>query len=319
MFGKVGYKWQVDWWSLGVVFYEILYGKRPFRGGNQDETAAEICTGELIIPEINLYTLEPLIVDPHCVDLITRMLERDVSARICCGESRFEEFKNHPYYEHVDWELLEGKLIDPPFIPEANKDNFDISHDLEELLLDDNPLRYKGPDGGEGDDEDDSAESGGPVPQRERLNRSETGEKEPAEGKCASEKSHHSELRFHPLDYDPYLQALQRNESPYEKGRLVTPAERIDMELTYIKANFTDYNVERDGRMKPIPSFDRLDDNLARSFSHLDSATSTIPKSSSYSSKRGSGGSPSTRGAGGSSSGSQSKRGSIFKAFKGMR
>lgn len=47
---KHGYRNEVDWWSMGVVLYELLFGKRPFRGKNAKEVASRICKSPLQFP-----------------------------------------------------------------------------------------------------------------------------------------------------------------------------------------------------------------------------------------------------------------------------
>lgn len=47
MIQKLGYREEVDWWSLGVVAFELLYGKRPFRGRTTKELAARIVKSPL--------------------------------------------------------------------------------------------------------------------------------------------------------------------------------------------------------------------------------------------------------------------------------
>uniref|UniRef100_A0A0W0FZC0 Agc yank protein kinase n=1 Tax=Moniliophthora roreri TaxID=221103 RepID=A0A0W0FZC0_MONRR len=73
------------------------------------------------------------------------LLERDTSKRLGCapnGEG-FQELKNHPWFKSIDWDTLETKEQTPPFVPDSKKANFDASHELEELLLEDNPLKAK--------------------------------------------------------------------------------------------------------------------------------------------------------------------------------
>jgi serine/threonine kinase 32 len=48
---KNGYSWQVDWWSLGVTAYELLFHKRPFEGRNAEKTTQSILEDILTFPE----------------------------------------------------------------------------------------------------------------------------------------------------------------------------------------------------------------------------------------------------------------------------
>ncbi|KAG9312876.1 kinase-like domain-containing protein [Chiua virens] len=124
---KRGYTYTIDWWSLGVCAYELLFGRRPFRGktNNFPEDAEKRCSRPGL-------------------QVIKGFLERDPAKRLACklGEG-FDELKNHPWFQSIDWQTLESKELPPPFTPDSKKANFDASHELEELLLEDNPLKAK--------------------------------------------------------------------------------------------------------------------------------------------------------------------------------
>ncbi|KAJ1558286.1 hypothetical protein HK096_002505, partial [Nowakowskiella sp. JEL0078] len=142
VFKNKGYLWQVDWWSLGVVLYECIYGKRPFRGGSSESITHAILHSDLIIPAVNLATKQQCQVSPDCISFLRSLLQRDVSQRLGCTPSGFDEFMAHPWFSGWDWDATEKKMLSPLFVPAANQANFDATHDLEELLLDENPLTY---------------------------------------------------------------------------------------------------------------------------------------------------------------------------------
>jgi serine/threonine kinase 32 len=77
--------------------------------------------------------------------LLKGLLDRDPHRRVGCkgnGEG-FQELQRLPWFQSIDWETLESKQQTPPFMPDTKKANFDASHELEELLLEDNPLKAK--------------------------------------------------------------------------------------------------------------------------------------------------------------------------------
>ena len=130
-----GYSCEVDWWSLGVVFYECIYNKRPFEGHNHEQLGQKILKGEPAYPQTN-----PPISMP-CLHAISSLLERDRRQRI--GAIGFETFVDNPFFRAIDFEALERKEIEPVFLPSTEKTNFDATYDLEELLLEEAPLEAR--------------------------------------------------------------------------------------------------------------------------------------------------------------------------------
>ncbi|PKA66673.1 Serine/threonine-protein kinase OXI1 [Apostasia shenzhenica] len=98
-----GHDFAVDWWCLGVMLYEMLYGRTPFRGQNRKETFYRILTKtpELVGESTALR------------DLIGRLLEKDPKRRIAG-----EEIRRHEFFRGVDWESV-VYVARPPFIPAA--------------------------------------------------------------------------------------------------------------------------------------------------------------------------------------------------------
>jgi serine/threonine kinase 32 len=130
-----GYSCEVDWWSLGVLFYECIYNKRPFEASSHDSLAQKISKGEPTYP----VTSPP--VSMPCLHAISSLLEKDRSKRI--GAISFESFMDNPFFRPLDFVALEAKEIDPVFIPSSDKTNFDATYDLEELLLEEAPLEAR--------------------------------------------------------------------------------------------------------------------------------------------------------------------------------
>jgi len=136
---KRGYTYTIDWWSLGVCAYELLFGRRPFRGKTNSDLTHAISKDNLRFPED---------AEKKCsragLQVIKGFLERDPSKRLACKSSEsFDEIRHHAWFQPIDWQALENKEVPPPFTPDSKKANFDASHELEELLLEDNPLKAK--------------------------------------------------------------------------------------------------------------------------------------------------------------------------------
>ncbi|RZB74459.1 serine/threonine-protein kinase UCNL-like [Glycine soja] len=100
-----GHEFAVDWWALGILIYEMLYGTTPFKGKNRKETFR------------NVITKPPVFVGKRTAltDLIEKLLEKDPTKRL--GYTRGAvEIKEHEFFRGVRWELL-TEVVRPPFIP----------------------------------------------------------------------------------------------------------------------------------------------------------------------------------------------------------
>ncbi|KAF8313647.1 kinase-like protein [Clavulina sp. PMI_390] len=139
---KKGYVWTIDWWSLGVCAYELMFGRRPFRGKTNSDLTHSITRESVRYPET---------AEEKCsregLHAIASFLDRDITRRLGCRggspQSGFEELKRHPWFRTIDWDTLDDMNFEPPFVPDAKKANFDATHELEELLLEDNPLKAR--------------------------------------------------------------------------------------------------------------------------------------------------------------------------------
>ncbi|KAL1917445.1 uncharacterized protein VTP21DRAFT_3838 [Calcarisporiella thermophila] len=139
VFHGKGYGSHVDWWSLGVLFYECMYGKRPFEYENMDDFRKAITMSDIIYPPRN----PPI--SPECLSAMQGFLERVPQNRLGAAPPgkeniAFHNLTQHPFFQTIDFHLLESKLIPPPFRPPSERANYDATYDLEELLLEDRPL-----------------------------------------------------------------------------------------------------------------------------------------------------------------------------------
>ncbi|KAK0629186.1 kinase-like domain-containing protein [Bombardia bombarda] len=129
-----GYDVRADWWSLGVLFYECIYNKRPFEGNSESSLSNVIQAANPKYPITN----PP--VSLLCLYAIQDALQINPDKRL---GSTWESFIHHDFFSPIDFEALERKEIDPVFIPSSEKTNFDATYDLEELLLEEAPLEAR--------------------------------------------------------------------------------------------------------------------------------------------------------------------------------
>ncbi|KAI1343035.1 kinase-like domain-containing protein [Xylariaceae sp. FL0016] len=134
VYGGKGYDVRADWWSLGVLFYECIYNKRPFEGNSESTLTNVILAANPKFPRT-----QPPVSFP-CENAIKHALEPDPNQRL---GATWNSFIDEPFFQRIDFIALERKEIEPEFVPSADKTNFDATYDLEELLLEEAPLEAR--------------------------------------------------------------------------------------------------------------------------------------------------------------------------------
>ena len=91
-----GYDASVDWFSFGILLFELLCGKNPFKGENQeptsqDEVPAKI--GEILEREEEILRGHENTFPPEAYDLLEKLLRYDPEYRIGCRDLGVQEIK----------------------------------------------------------------------------------------------------------------------------------------------------------------------------------------------------------------------------------
>ena len=98
----------VDWWSLGILAFEMLAGYPPFYDDNNYVIYEKILKGIYLFPSY---------VDESSRDFIRRLLLADVSKRLGNTSEGLYEIKMHEFFCDIDWKMLAEKRISPPIRP----------------------------------------------------------------------------------------------------------------------------------------------------------------------------------------------------------
>jgi serine/threonine protein kinase len=113
-----------DFFSIGVITYELIFGKRPFVGNNKKEIADNMINSKINLNANNL----PPNFSIDIADFINGLLKRKNNQRL--GYRGIDEIKNHTWLDDVDWIGIECKNLDInqiPLIPTSIENNFNIS------------------------------------------------------------------------------------------------------------------------------------------------------------------------------------------------
>ncbi|CAF1123639.1 unnamed protein product, partial [Brachionus calyciflorus] len=93
---KKPYTRAIDWWCLGCVIYEMLYGLPPFYSRNTTEMYSNISNEQLRLnPEV--------FVSDYAKNIMKQLLQKEQFRRLGSSEADFEEIQDHPFFGDIDW------------------------------------------------------------------------------------------------------------------------------------------------------------------------------------------------------------------------
>jgi len=104
-----GHSASVDWWTLGILLYEMLYGATPFRGNTRDATFTNISTQQIRFPQHRRGGISK-----ECKHLLKTLLNRDSKKRLGAHGGAVD-VKDHPFFKGVKWSLIRNQT--PPIVP----------------------------------------------------------------------------------------------------------------------------------------------------------------------------------------------------------
>ncbi|KAM7065063.1 ribosomal protein S6 kinase alpha-3 isoform 1-T1 [Acridotheres tristis] len=107
-----GHTQSADWWSFGVLMFEMLTGTLPFQGKDRKETMTMILKAKLGMPQF--LSLE-------AQSLLRMLFKRNPANRLGAGPDGVEEIKRHAFFSKIDWNKLYRREIHPPFKPATGR------------------------------------------------------------------------------------------------------------------------------------------------------------------------------------------------------
>ena len=108
-----GYNYSIDFWSLGVILFEMLVGKDPFHNHDPMLIYQNILTNKIQFPKI---------IDRDAKALIKHLLVPEPSKRYGCLKNGGDDIKNHRLYNDFRWRRLSEESLEAPFKPEFEEE-----------------------------------------------------------------------------------------------------------------------------------------------------------------------------------------------------
>jgi len=102
-----GHTGAVDWWTLGIFMYEMLFGTTPFKGRDRKKTFANV-----LKKDVKFLDTQPI--SSNCKSLIKKLLIKDEAKRLG-SKTGASDIKNHSFFKNTQWALLRHQQ--PPMIP----------------------------------------------------------------------------------------------------------------------------------------------------------------------------------------------------------
>ncbi|BFZ10506.1 hypothetical protein BsWGS_13544 [Bradybaena similaris] len=124
------YNSSVDWWSFGVLVYEMLIGQSPFHGDDEDDLFHSILHDTPRYPHST---------PKEASTMMSLLFERNPTERLGMPTCPAGPINLHPFFRSIDWEKLEARQIAPPFKPKikhaSDISNFDSDFTKEKPML----------------------------------------------------------------------------------------------------------------------------------------------------------------------------------------
>ena len=115
-----GHTKSVDWWSTGILLFEMLCGVPPFKAKSRNALQSQILSAKPKFPKF---------MSSDAQSFIKGLLTKDPAKRLGSGPQGSEAIKKHPFFRSINWAKLEKGEVQSPFKPKIQStksvENFD--------------------------------------------------------------------------------------------------------------------------------------------------------------------------------------------------
>ncbi|QLG72874.1 hypothetical protein HG535_0D05830 [Zygotorulaspora mrakii] len=122
-----------DWWSVGCILFELLYGYPPFHASSPEDVFKKILAREIQWPSYSNPEEQEAFENSLAKDLLSKLLVIDPSERL--GSNGAQEIKDHPYFADVDWNRVYDE--EASFVPSIEHPEDTDYFDLRGAVLED--------------------------------------------------------------------------------------------------------------------------------------------------------------------------------------
>lgn len=120
---KEAYGLSVDWWSYGVLVYEMLVGKSPFNDADESQVLALALSARVTYP---------VFISKPSKDFIGRLLNKSPTRRLGAPEIKdTHTIQGHAFFKSLEWSKVLSGRLSPPFPPEGEEENYQDIPDSE--------------------------------------------------------------------------------------------------------------------------------------------------------------------------------------------
>lgn len=114
---NIGHGKPADWWTLGILIYEMNTGIDPFSDDDPLKIYQKVLKGKICFP---------LSINTNAKSILKYLLQVDVSKRYGNLKKGIQDIKNHKYFKEIEWSALLENKIEAPYIPKVSSQN-DVS------------------------------------------------------------------------------------------------------------------------------------------------------------------------------------------------